>query len=216
MQFPDPRYAPHDIIAIGGDLEPQTLLEAYSKGIFPWPIEDYALCWFSPNRRAVLFFDSLHVSRSLLKARSRTTLEFTIDQDFEQVVRLCASAPRPEQHGTWILPEIEEAYLALHEAGHAHSVEAWEAGRLVGGLYGVDAGGAFSGESMFHLRPDASKLALLFLIGHLRSRGLEWLDVQIMTPHMRQLGTRLISRSSYIDLLEATRELGLVLFGSPE
>lgn len=215
MQFPDPRHAPHDIIAIGGDLEPHTLIEAYSKGIFPWPIEDYPLCWFSPHRRAVLFFDSLHVSRSLEKARRRTSLEFTIDQNFEEVIRHCAISSRPEQEGTWILPEIEQAYVALHEAGHAHSVEAWQEGRLVAGLYGVDAGGAFSGESMFHLQPDSSKLALLFLIDHLRSRGVEWLDVQIMTPHMRRLGTRLISRSKYLDLLGAARERRLSLFDHP-
>lgn len=212
MQFPDPRHAPHDVIAIGGSLDPATLVEAYSRGIFPWPIDDYPLCWFSPTRRAVLFFDELHVSRSVARARRRSSLRFTIDQSFEQVVRHCATVPRPEQEGTWILPEVEQAYLALHEAGHAHSVEAWRDDRLVGGLYGVDAGGAFSGESMFHLEPEASKLALLFLIGHLAAAGAEWLDVQIMTPHMRGLGARLIGRSRYVDLLEAALEKGLVLF----
>lgn len=212
MNFPDPRHAPHDIIAIGGDLEPDTLIDAYSKGIFPWPIEDYPLCWFSPHRRAVLFFDELHVSESLLKARRKSTLRFTIDACFADVVRFCSTVPRPEQEGTWIVPDIEEAYVALHEEGRAHSVEAWAGERLVGGLYGVDSGGVFSGESMFYLEPNASKLTFLFLIEHISSRGGEWLDVQIMTPHMRRLGARLIGRSRYLDLLGATRERGLELF----
>ncbi len=203
MQFPDPRHAPHDIIALGGDLDISTLVDAYSKGIFPWPIEGYPLCWFSPLRRAVLFFDELHIPRSLAKARRRDRYHFTVDQCFEEVVRLCATIPRPDQDGTWIVPEVEAAYVELHRAGHAHSVESWEGDQLVGGLYGVDAGGAFSGESMFHLRPDASRLALLFLIDLLSKRGVRWLDVQVMTPHMKHLGARTISRSRFLDLLAA-------------
>ena len=216
MQFPDPRHAPHDIIAIGGELDPATLLAAYSSGIFPWPIDDYPLCWFSPLRRAVLLFDELHVSRSLARTKRQTSWRFSIDHAFDSVIRHCARAPRPDQEGTWILPEVEEAYVALHDAGHAHSVEVWDGRRLVGGLYGVDAGGAFSGESMFHLEPNASKLALLFMIDHLAARGARWLDVQIMTPHMRRLGTRLVSRSRYLDMLDQARESGLMLFGTAE
>ena len=132
MQFPDPRHTPHDIIALGGDLDVTTLVDAYSKGIFPWPIEEYPLCWFSPLRRAVLFFEELHVSRSLAKTRRRTSFRFTVDRCFEDVVRLCATVPRPDQDGTWILPEVERAYLELPRAGHAHSVEVWDGDRLVG------------------------------------------------------------------------------------
>lgn len=212
MQFPDPRHAPHDIIAIGGSLDSATLIDAYSKGIFPWPIDEYPLCWFAPRRRAILRFDQLHVSRSLAKRRRQGRLRFTVDQRFRDVIRQCASVPRPEQEGTWILPEVEQAYVALHDEGHAHSVEAWDGDRLVGGLYGVDAGGAFSGESMFHVEPDASKLALLFLIDHLSRRGARWIDVQIMTPHMRHLGARMISRSRFADMLDEARKSGLVLF----
>ncbi|MDX1583210.1 MAG: leucyl/phenylalanyl-tRNA--protein transferase [Thermoanaerobaculia bacterium] len=200
------------MIALGGDLRPETLIDAYSKGIFPWPVDDYPLCWFSPHRRAILRFEDLHVSRSLSKSRRRTNLTFTIDHDFRGVIASCASIPRKDQEGTWILPEIEEAYVALHEAGRAHSVEAWRGDRLVGGLYGVDAGGVFGGESMFYLEPDASKLALLFLIEHLASRGATWIDVQIMTPHMRRLGAILISRTRFLNLLGSTQERALELF----
>lgn len=212
MRFPDPREAPHDIIALGGDLDADTLIDAYEKGIFPWPIEEYPFCWFSPHRRAVLWFEDLYVSRSLAKARRRSNLRFTIDRDFRSVIEACAEVPRPEQEGTWILSEVKEAYIALHGAGRAHSVEAWNGKRLVGGLYGVDAGGAFGGESMFYLETDASKLALLFLIDHLASRGARWIDVQIMTPHMRRLGARLISRSRFLDLLQSAQNQGLELF----
>jgi leucyl/phenylalanyl-tRNA---protein transferase len=121
--------------------------------------------------------------------------------------------PRPDQDGTWITGEMIAAYCDLHREGWAHSVEAWEGDELVGGIYGVDAGGAFAGESMFYTRPDASKLALLHLVEHLASRGLDWLDIQTMTPHMRALGARLVSRGEFLNRLKATQEQGLVLFG---
>lgn len=209
--FPDPRTARGDIIAIGEDLSVETLREAYRHGIFPWPHEHLPLPWFSPRRRAVIFFDELHVGRTLRRSQRHTPFTFAIDRAFDDVIRACATVPRDDQ-GTWIGPEIINAYTRLHREGDAHSVEAWQAGELAGGLYGIDAGGLFTGESMFHLRPDASKLALLHLIEHLRERGATWLDCQIMTPHMRALGAREIPRPQFLDLLAETQARGLRLF----
>ena len=210
--FPDPRNARSDIVALGADLEVGTLREAYRKGIFPWPHEGLPLPWFSPRRRAVIFFDELHVGRSLRKAQQRAPFTFTIDRDFDAVIRACSLADRPGQDGTWIAPAFISAYSALHAAGDAHSVEVWEGEELVGGLYGVDAGGIFTGESMFHLRPDASKLALLFLMRHLESRGSRLLDCQVMTPHMEALGAREIPRGRFLDALAEAQASGIVLF----
>ena len=210
--FPDPRYAPSDVVAMGEDLRVPVLREAYRKGIFPWPHDGLPLPWFSPRRRTVLFFDELHLGRSLRKTMNRAPYTFTIDRDFPAVIRACAAADRPDQDGTWIAPSIMEAYTRFHQAGDAHSVEAWEGDTLAGGLYGVDAGGVFTGESMFHLRPDASKLALVFLIDHLRTRGATFIDCQVMTPHMRYLGARDIARGKFLDLLAETQAKGLRLF----
>jgi leucyl/phenylalanyl-tRNA--protein transferase len=157
--------------------------------------------WFSPRRRTVIFFDELHVGRSLRKAQRRGEFTYSIDRAFDQVIAACAGSMRAEDEGTWISDEIAAAYIGLHRAGEAHSVEVWRDDELIGGLYGVDAGGVFTGESMFHRAPDASKLALLFLIEQLRLRGATWLDCQVMTPHMRVLGAREIPRTRFLDLL---------------
>ena len=211
--FPDPRYAPSDVVAMGEDLRIDTLREAYRKGIFPWPHDGLPLPWFSPRRRAVIFFDELHVGRSLRKAAKRAPYTFTIDRDFRSVIRACAEAERPDQDGTWIAPSFITAYTRLHAAGDAHSIEVWdETGALAGGLYGVDAGGTFTGESMFHRQPDTSKLALLFLIDHLRTRGSTLLDCQVMTPHMQALGAREIPRARFLDLLAESQARGVALF----
>jgi leucyl/phenylalanyl-tRNA--protein transferase len=210
--FPDPRTARGDIIAIGEDLSVETLREAYRRGIFPWPHDELPLPWFSPRRRAVLFFDELHIGRSLRRSLKKSTLKFTIDKSFDSVIRACASVPRPEQDGTWIGPNIIKAYERLHREGNAHSAEVWAGDELAGGLYGIDAGGVFTGESMFHRQSDASKVALLHLIEHLRKRGATWLDCQIMTPHMRALGAREIPRARFLDLLAETQGRALLLF----
>jgi leucyl/phenylalanyl-tRNA--protein transferase len=212
--FPDPRYAPSDVVAMGEDLRVETLREAYRKGIFPWPHDGLPLPWFSPRRRAVIFFDELHVGRSLRKARQRSPFTFTIDRDFRAVIAACAEAERPDQDGTWIEPFMIEAYTALHDAGDAHSIEVWEGDELVGGLYGVDCGGLFTGESMFHRRPEASKLALLFVIDHLRERGATFLDCQVMTPHMAALGAREIPRGRFLDALAEVQARGIRIFSS--
>jgi leucyl/phenylalanyl-tRNA--protein transferase len=212
-QFPDPRRARGDIVALGADLTTDTLRDAYFHGIFPWPVDGLPLPWFSPRRRAILDFSDLRVDRTLRRSLRRTTLCFTIDTAFNRVIENCATASRPEQEGTWILPEIIEAYLRLHLEGEAHSVEAWEGGRLVAGVYGVDAAGLFTGESMFHLQADASKLALLHLVRHLAARGAEWIDIQQLTPHMARLGAREISREAFLERLAVTQAKRLVLFG---
>lgn len=210
--FPDPRYAPSDVVAMGEDLRVSTLREAYRKGIFPWPHDGLPLPWFSPRRRAVILFDELHVGRSLRKAQQRNAFTFTIDRDFRAVIRACSEAERPEQDGTWIEPKIVDAYTRLHDAGDAHSVEVWDGDELVGGLYGVDAGGVFTGESMFHRRSDASKLALLYLVDHIRARGGTLIDCQVMTPHMEALGAREIPRGRFLDLLADAQSRGVRLF----
>ena len=213
IQFPDPREAAYEgIVVLGGSLSVPNLLNAYCRGIFPWPIEGLPLPWFCPAERAILEFKDLHVSRSLRYARNHSRLRFTINQAFPTVIRACALAVRSGETGTWITPQIIRAYCELNQLGHAHSVEAWEDEALVGGIYGVEVDGAFGGESMFYVRPNASKLALLFLIDHLRSRGLDWMDIQMMTPHMEALGAKLITRDEFLERLALTRARGLKLF----
>jgi leucyl/phenylalanyl-tRNA--protein transferase len=210
--FPDPRTARGDVVALGDDLSVDVLRDAYRHGIFPWPHENLPLPWFSPRRRTVILFDELHVGRSLRRAQKRARFTFTIDRDFPQVIRACAESPRAEQDGTWIADDIIAAYTRLHEAGDAHSVEVWHDGEIAGGLYGVDAGGVFTGESMFHREPEASKVALLFLVDHLRARGATWLDCQVMTPHMKAIGAREIPRAKFLDMLAEAQKSGLELF----
>jgi leucyl/phenylalanyl-tRNA--protein transferase len=216
MRFPDPRAANYgDIIAVGGNLQPANLLAAYRRGIFPWPVENCPLPWFCPRERAIIEWNDLHVPRRLAQIRRQLPFQFTIDRAFPRVVMNCALVPRPEESGTWITKDVFEAYCALHRLGQAHSVEAWAGDELVGGIYGVDAGGAFAGESMFYLRPNASKLALLFLVEHLHARGLDWLDVQVLTPHVARLGAKLISRDAFLDQLACALERKLKLFPTP-
>ena len=212
-RFPDPRYVRGDIIAVGDDLSVDALRDAYRHGIFPWPHEDLPLPWFSPRRRAVIFFDELHVGRTLRRTQKRSGFTFTIDRNFPSVIKACSAAPRPGQDGTWIGPEMIAAYTRLHRAGDAHSVEVWDGEEMIGGLYGIDAGGVFTGESMFHRRTGASKLALLFLIDHLRQRGATWLDCQVMTPHMKAIGAREIMRARFLDMLAQAQGVGASLFG---
>ena len=210
VRFPDPRHAsPEGIVAIGGDLEPETLMAAYRKGIFPWPVEGLPLLWFSPPQRGVLDFAEMHISRSLRRKRRQSGLAFTLDRAFPAVIAACASTPRRGEGGTWITPEIQEAYNRLHGLGIAHSVEAWDRDALVGGVYGVNVDGAFAAESMFHRQDDASKLALLHLIDHLAGVGLGWLDIQVLTPHLQRLGAKAIDREIFLRRLRQTRARGL-------
>jgi len=216
-----PEETPEGVVAIGGNLEPRNVIEAYRNGIFPWPIsppdpsepdEDYPLAWFSPHPRAILEFEQIHIPRSLRRAQNQGAYQFTLNSAFDQVILSCQKTPRPGQRGTWITEEMQEAYCRLHQMKIAHSAEAWQDGKLVGGIYGVNVDGAFAGESMFHHAPNASKLALLHLVDHLKSRGLNWMDIQMMTPHLLALGAREISRDEYLLKLSQTRALGLKLF----
>ncbi len=185
----------------GGDLSPERLMLAYSRGIFPWYGEDSPLLWWSPDPRCVLFTHKLHVNARLRRTLRSRSFTFSVNSCFERVIRLCAEVPRPGQDGTWIVPDMVEAYLRLHELGHAHSVEVWEDGELVGGLYGVKLGRVFFGESMFHLRSYASKAAVIFLIEQLRAQGVELLDCQQATPHMLRFGAEEIPRKRFLPLV---------------
>lgn len=228
MSFPDPHYYEfpewvlfedyfyysRDIVSFGDPLTVENLQNAYQLGIFPWHVEGLPLPWYCPEKRAILEFSELHIPKSLERAQRKNLYTFTIDQNFGKVIRRCATVRRAGQSGgTWITPEFAWRYGDLHKAGIAHSVEAWDAkGFLVGGVYGVDAGGVFCGESMFHTAPNASKLSLLFLIEHLKSRNATWLDVQVMTPHMKALGAKEIRRKEFLRKLKATQDSGLRLF----
>ncbi len=189
----------HGLLALGGSLSPQWLLDAYQHGIFPWPHADFddPMMWFSPDPRAIIEFDRFHVPRRL-RATCRTgKFVLTCDRDFAGVIRGCATGPGREL-GTWLTPRMIKAYLKLHQLGHAHSVEAWYEGSLAGGVYGVAIGGLFAAESMFYRVSDASKVALVALVGHLRSRGYQLLDIQQLTPHTARFGAVEIPRSEYL------------------
>lgn len=206
-------YFAKDIIYFGGEMTTENLRNAYEKGIFPWTIEGIPLPWFCPENRAILEFADLRVSKSLEKERRKNLYTFTINKSFREVITMCAVIKRNGEKGTWITEDFIRAYQKLHTEGGAHSVEVWDAaGELVGGLYGVDAGGVFCGESMFHLRPNASKLALLHLIEHLKSRGATWLDAQVMTPHFEKFGAKEIHRSVFLKRLDEAKKQNLTLF----
>jgi leucyl/phenylalanyl-tRNA--protein transferase len=207
LEFPNPRQStPDGIVAIGGDLEPDSLKLAYRMGIFPWPLsgprDDFTLAWFCPPERAILEFSQLHISRSLKKFIQKNIFQITLNQAFRAVIESCAESPRPGQDGTWITPEMIDAYCSFHNLGFAHSIEVWKDQILVGGLYGVEVDGIFSAESMFHRVPNASKIALIHLVELLRSKGFTWIDIQVMTPHLQKWGAHLISRDEFLNRLK--------------
>ena len=207
--LPDPRDAEpfEDVVCVGADLQPGTVLQAYRRGLFPMHVEEDLLGWWSPDPRGILPLDGLRVSDSLRKSLRR--FEITIDRDFATVMRSCARIPR--EHG-WITEEFIDTYCALHQLGWAHSVEAWNSdGQLVGGLYGIEVGGLFAGESMFHLERDASKAALVGLVGALTAGHGRLLDIQWATDHLVSMGAIEIRRDEYLDLLAAALEQPAVL-----
>ncbi len=196
--FPPPEYAdPSGLLAVGGDLSSERLLEAYRLGIFPWYSEDQPILWWSPDPRLILELEELRISRSLRKIIRKGVFKVTFDGAFEEVIQACASVPRQGQQGTWITREMQEAYIDLHRLGYAHSVESWREGKLAGGLYGVSLGNAFFGESMFHRVTDASKAALAAIVPYLARRGYTLFDVQWTNAHTRSLGAIDIPRSEY-------------------
>lgn len=202
VKFPDPWILPEEsdgLLYIGGNMKVETLVQAYSLGIFPWPLEEiYPLFWFCPEPRGVIDFADLHIPKSLEKIRRKGTYRFTFNQAFTQVMEGCARQPRPGQEGTWIIPAMLPAYLEFHREGYAHSIECWRGDELVGGLYGVCVKGVFSGESMFHTEPNTSKLCLVELALKLKSLGLDWMDIQMVTPVTEHLGGHYISRRDFL------------------
>jgi leucyl/phenylalanyl-tRNA--protein transferase len=183
------------LVAIGGDLSPERLLEAYRRGIFPWYDEDLPICWWSPDPRAIFELDRFHVSRRLRRTCRSGRFQVSVDQAFSEVIQGCAD--RPGQ-GTWITSEMVDAYEALHRLGHAHSVEVWKDNRLAGGIYGVAVGRLFAGESMFSRCTDASKVALVHLVDRLRERGFQLFDIQFLNAHTDRLGAVEIPRMEYL------------------
>lgn len=199
--FPDPELADIDgLLAVEGDLSPERLVAAYRQGIFPW-FNALPCLWWSPDPRCVVLPENLHIPRRL--GRVLRSGRFTIRRDtaFAEVCRLCACTPRPGQRGTWITPEMFAAYVRLHQLGLAHSVEAWQEGRLVGGLYGVKLGRAFFGESMFHLVPEASKAAFACFALDFYGEGGQLIDCQQVTPHMLRFGARALPRREFLERL---------------
>jgi leucyl/phenylalanyl-tRNA--protein transferase len=188
------------LVAVGGDLNPHRLIRAYQNGVFPWYNEGDPICWWSPDPRAIFEIGGMHVSRRLRRTIRSGRFRHTVNQDFSGVIHACAEG---REDGTWITPEMIDAYQALHSLGYAHSVEAWCDGELAGGVYGVAIGGFFAGESMFHRQTDASKAALVYLAQRLASRGFLLFDIQFLTDHTARLGAIEIPRDRYMNALAA-------------
>ncbi len=206
--FPDAETAlaePSGLLCAGGDLDPATIVAAYQRGIFPWFSDDQPILWWSPDPRMVLFPDEFRISKSLSKTVKARKFDIRFDTAFSQVISLCA-APREPGGGTWIVPEMQEAYRCLHQLGIAHSVESWlpgpDGGKLIGGLYGIALGRVFFGESMFTRSTDASKVALVALLTKLRRDGFELIDCQQQTRHLASFGARPIARRDFVQRLK--------------
>lgn len=208
VAFPPPTLARKDgLLALGGDLSVDRLLLAYSMGIFPWYSPGEPILWWSPDPRLLLYPGKLKVNRSLAKTLRRGRYRVTLDRAFDSVIASCATTPRNGSQGTWIVEEMRAAYGALHRKGVAHSVEAWEGETLVGGLYGVSLGRAFFGESMFALKPDASKVCFANLVGLLKAKGFDFVDCQVTTDHLLRFGAEEVPRTRFL------AELGEALTG---
>lgn len=202
ISFPEPSLAEEDgLLAVGGDLSPERLMLAYQHGIFPWYSEEDPILWFSPHERFVLFPDKIRVSKSMQQVMNSCTFSITYDQDFESVIKACASVERKDQPGTWINPDMQKAYISLHQLGFAHSVEVWKDKELVGGLYGVSVNKVFCGESMFSKASNASKAALVWLC---KNKQFQLIDCQIESEHLQRMGAEMISRKEYFEVLSSS------------
>ncbi len=200
--FPNVQFAltePDGLLAVGGNLQPEALLQAYSQGIFPWYSDDQPILWWSPNPRCVLQPKKLKISRSLKKTLNKKIYEIKVDTAFREVMQACAQ-PRKKENNTWIDSNMLQAYSQLHDMGYAHSIECWRNNELVGGLYGIEIGHMFFGESMFSKQTDASKVALEYLCN---TRKPKLIDVQIYSEHMESLGAELIDRNKFIDMVHS-------------
>jgi len=209
LTFPPPEFSRQDgLLALDGDLTVPRLILAYSMGIFPWYSPGEPILWWSPDPRLVLYPEKLVVNRSLRKTLRRGTYRVTMDRAFAEVIASCASVPRGEEEGTWIVDEMRDAYMALHQEGYAHSVEAWEGDVLVGGLYGVSLGGGFFGESMFSRKSDASKVCFVQLVRFLQEEGFRFIDCQVTTEHLLRFGAEEISRHRFLTELDEALAVG--------
>jgi leucyl/phenylalanyl-tRNA--protein transferase len=201
LVFPPVHLAEDGLLALGGDLRPERLLLGYTQGIFPWYAENLPILWHSPDPRMVMTTCDLVVGKSLRKVIRRKPYRLAMDTAFARVLEGCASVPRPGQTGTWLIPEMIDAYNRLHDLGFAHSIEAWEGDELVGGLYGVSLGAAFFGESMFARAPDASKVAFVACVRQLHAWNIGLIDCQVHTDHLERFGAYEVPRTAYLDML---------------
>jgi leucyl/phenylalanyl-tRNA--protein transferase len=218
LEFPPGHHADEGLLAIGGDLSPERLLSAYRSGIFPWYSEGQPILWHCPDPRCVLPLEGLHIGRSLRRTLAKRIYDLRFDTAFDEVVLACSTVARAGQEGTWITREMASAYGALHRLGYAHSVEAWQEGALVGGLYGVSLGRMFFGESMFTRRPDASKVALVTLAKRISQWGFSLMDAQVANPHTLAMGAEEWPRSRFLRRLkdELTHPTRRGDWGKPE
>lgn len=203
ISFPPVEEADEEgLLLIGGKLTPANVLEAYKEGIFPWYNEDEPVLWWSPDPRFVLFPSELHISRSMQKLIKQQRFSFKTDTAFEDVISACKTTPRTGQNGTWITSDVEDVYTELFKLGYAHSAETWQNDELLGGMYGIQLGKVFFGESMFSHKSNASKFAFINFVQHLQSTGVELIDCQVYTPHVESLGARMIKRKEFTSLLK--------------
>ena len=202
MYFPDPRLSDAEgLVAVGGDISPETLLQAYRQGIFPWYNDNEPICWWSPEPRCVLFPDELKISKSMRTVLNNGSFRFTTNRAFAAVMNNCRNTLRNGIAGSWINQELIESFNSLHGQGYAHSAEAWADGILVGGLYGIRSGDYFFGESMFSKISNASKFAFIKYIDQLKMEGVKMIDCQVYTPHLESLGARMIPRNEFLDMI---------------
>lgn len=203
LEFPDPEGAEDGIVAVGGDLHPHRIMNAYLSGIFPWYNDDDPIIWWSPDPRCVLFPSDLKISKSMRQLFKRQSYRVTFDHQFEEVITQCAQVRYKDREDTWINSDMLKAYCELHTMGLAHSVEVWnQSGQLVGGLYGIAMGKCFFGESMFHKATNASKYGFIALVQKLMEENYELIDCQVYNPHLESLGATVIPRSIFLSLLD--------------
>lgn len=202
LLFPPAHLAEDGLLAVGGDLSPERLLAAYRGGIFPWYSEEDPILWWSPDPRMLLLPEQIHIAQRLRRTIRQKKFEVNADNAFRKVIEQCASMPRPGQGGTWILPEMIDAYTRLHTLGYAHSLECWHDGELVGGLYGVNIGGCFFAESMYSCQDNASKIALTALALQCQRWGFVFIDCQMHTPHLERMGAQTVPRKTFLKLVK--------------
>lgn len=211
LEFPPIQNAldePCGLLAIGGDLSASRLISAYSKGIFPWFNDGEPPLWWSPCPRAIISTDNLYINKKLRKILNKDLFQVTVNHDFSSVIKQCADAPFRKE-GTWINTDMIDAYIELHRLGYAHSIEVWHEQQLVGGLYGVAINGFFSGESMFYLKSNASKIALVYLAKYLRKQGIEFFDCQLLNPFLESMGCYEISREKFVTIQQRALSMSL-------